>query len=86
MSPSSERSVVLPEDLHARPAGALVRAVAGFGSTVEVLFDGKRANARSVLAIMGLNATAGSTLLVRAQGEDAEEALDAVISVLAAVP
>jgi phosphotransferase system HPr (HPr) family protein len=86
MSASSERSVVLPEDLHARPAGALVRAVAGFGSTVEVLFGGKQANARSVLAIMGLNATAGSTVLVRAQGEDAEAALDAVVSVLAAVP
>ncbi|MER7281383.1 HPr family phosphocarrier protein [Dactylosporangium sp. CA-052675] len=83
MSASSERSVVLPEDLHARPAGALVRAAARFRSTVEVIFGEKSANARSVLAVMGLNATAGSTVLVRAAGEDAAEAADAIVSVLA---
>jgi phosphotransferase system HPr (HPr) family protein len=84
MSASSERSVVLPEDLHARPAGALVRVAAGFRSTVELIFNGKRASARSVLAIMGLNATAGSTVLVRADGEDADEAAAAVVLALAA--
>ncbi|WP_432836326.1 HPr family phosphocarrier protein [Dactylosporangium sp. CA-092794] len=82
MSVSSERSVVLPGDLHARPAGALVRVVAGFRSTVEVIFGEKRANARSVLAIMGLNATAGSTVLVRAAGDDAAEAATAVVLLL----
>ncbi|GAA2381172.1 HPr family phosphocarrier protein [Dactylosporangium salmoneum] len=83
MSASSERSVVLPEDLHARPAGALVRVVARFRSTVEVVFGEKTANARSVLAVMGLGATAGSTVLVRAAGDDAAEAMDAVVSALA---
>ncbi|WP_426510716.1 HPr family phosphocarrier protein [Dactylosporangium sp. McL0621] len=82
MSASSERSVVLPEDLHARPAGALVRVAARFRSTVEVIFGEKIANARSVLAVMALNATAGSTVLVRAAGEDAAEAAEAVVSVL----
>ncbi|GAA3457340.1 hypothetical protein GCM10018962_91740 [Dactylosporangium matsuzakiense] len=82
MSASSERSVVLLEDLHARPAGALVRAVARFHSTVEVVFGSKSANARSVLAVMALNATKGSTVLVRADGEDADEAAAAVVSVL----
>ncbi|MFI5907343.1 HPr family phosphocarrier protein [Dactylosporangium sp. NPDC051541] len=74
--------MVLPEDLHARPAGALVRAAARFGSTVEVVFGSKRANARSVLAVMALNATKGSTVVVRADGDDAVEAADAVVSVL----
>ncbi|WP_433216597.1 HPr family phosphocarrier protein [Dactylosporangium sp. CS-047395] len=83
MSASSERSVVLPEDLHARPAGALVRVAARFRSTVEVVFGEKKANARSVLAVMALNATAGSTVLVRADGEDAEQAAEAIVSVLA---
>ncbi|MEV6932557.1 HPr family phosphocarrier protein [Dactylosporangium sp. NPDC051485] len=83
MSASSERSVVLPEDLHARPAGALVRVAARFRSTVEVVFGEKIANARSVLAVMGLGATAGSTVLVRAAGDDAAEAMDAVVSALA---
>ena len=85
MSASSERSVVLPEDLHARPAGALVRVAARFRSTVEVIFNEKRANARSVLAVMGLNATAGSTVVVRADGDDADEAAAAVVLALATV-
>ncbi|WP_433057505.1 HPr family phosphocarrier protein [Dactylosporangium sp. CS-033363] len=75
--------MVLPEDLHARPAGALVRVAARFRSTVEVVFGEKKANARSVLAVMALNATAGSTVLVRADGEDAAEAAEAIVSVLA---
>ncbi|WP_432986931.1 HPr family phosphocarrier protein [Dactylosporangium sp. CA-233914] len=83
MSASSERSVVLPQDLHARPAGALVRVAARFRSTVELVFGEKTANARSVLAVMALGATAGSTVLIRAAGEDAAEAADAVISALA---
>jgi phosphotransferase system HPr (HPr) family protein len=83
MSASSERSVVLAADLHARPAGALVRVAARFRSTVEVVFGEKTANARSVLAVMALNATAGSTVLVRADGDDAAEAADAIVSALA---
>ena len=83
MSASSETTVVLPADLHARPAGALVRAVARFTSTVEIHFGGKQVSARSVLAVMGLNARAGSSVLVRALGEDAGAAVDAAVAVLA---
>jgi len=82
MSASSERSVVLPADLHARPAGALVRAAAAFCGTAEVVFQEKSASARSVLAIMGLGARAGATVLVRAAGDDAEEAVAAIVAVL----
>ncbi|MFB9186574.1 HPr family phosphocarrier protein [Dactylosporangium sucinum] len=82
MSASSELPVVLPVDLHARPAAALVRVVAGFSSTVEISQNGKQANARSVLAVIGLGARAGSTVVVRATGDDAEAALNAVASTL----
>jgi phosphocarrier protein HPr len=83
-SESSEQSVVIPADLHARPAGALVRAAAAFASTVEVIFNGKQASARSVLAIMALGARAGSTVVVRAAGDDADAAAAAVVAVLSA--
>lgn len=75
--------VVLPAHLHARPAGALVQAAARFSSTVEISSGGRTANARSVLAVMGLGAVAGSTVYVQATGEDATEALKAVVDVLA---
>jgi phosphotransferase system HPr (HPr) family protein len=82
MPASSEVSVVLPAHLHARPAGALVRTAAGFSSTIEVVFGDKSANARGVLALLGLGATAGTTVVVRAVGEDAEVAARAVATVL----
>lgn len=82
MSASSEATVVLPADLHARPAGALVRAAAGFTSTVELVLDGRRVSARSVLAVLGLNARAGTPIQVCATGADADAAVAAVISLL----
>jgi phosphotransferase system HPr (HPr) family protein len=82
MSASCEVAVVLPAHLHARPAGALVRAAAAFSSTVEILFGDRSANARGVLAVLGLGATAGETVIVRAVGDDASDAAQAVASVL----
>lgn len=84
MSASSEQLVVLPADLHARPAGALVRAVGGFVSTVEIVAGEKAVNARSVLGVMGLGARAGSSIVVRATGDDADGALAAAVAVLSA--
>lgn len=84
MSESCEETVVLPADLHARPAGALVRVAAGFVSTVEITVDEKRVSARSVLGVMGLNARAGTSVLVSAVGPDADEAVAAVVALLSA--
>lgn len=87
MSPSSERvelAVTLPANLHARPAGALTRAAAAFSSAVQVGFGDRTANAASVLAVMTLGATKGATVLITADGPDAQAAVDAVAGVLAA--
>ena len=81
-SQSCEVAVVLPAHLHARPAGALVRAAVGFRSTVEICYDGRTVNARGVLAVMSLGATAGTTVVIRATGEDAPSAAAAVADVL----
>ena len=87
MSPSSdalvvERSIVLPAHLHARPAGQLVQVAAGFGAAIEIRFEGKTASARSILALMSLGATAGTTVTVAATGPDAEAAAAAASDVL----
>ena len=64
LSPGPARAaramVVLPAHLHARPAGALVQAVARFSSTVELTYGGRTVNARGVLGVMSLGALAGS--------------------------
>ena len=83
MLESSEEAVVLRAALHARPAGALVRATAHFDATVEVCFGERSANARGVLAVLALGAPAGSTVVIRATGPDATAALNAAVDSLA---
>jgi len=78
MSRSSELTLVrLPEAvaLHARPAGVFVRAAASFAATIEVQANGRRANAKSILEILGLGADGGTELTISASGDDAVEAV-----------
>ena len=82
MSPSSERTVRLPADLHARPAGLLSRTAAGFESKVTFATPAKEVDARSVLMVMALGATEGTEVKVRATGPDAEDAVDRLAGML----
>lgn len=78
-----EAAVVLPANLHARPAGQLARAAAAFTSAIQLEYAGRTVNPTGVLAVMGLGATAGGTVTVRAEGDDAEQAVTALIQILA---
>jgi phosphocarrier protein HPr len=82
MPGSSERSVTLAGDLHARPAGSLAMAAAGFESAIELLVGGSRADAKSVLAVMGIGAVSGQEVTVRATGPDAEKAVAAITEII----
>ncbi len=87
MSASSEvvADVVLPADLHARPAGQVTRTVAALDAVVHLSArEGSEVDARSVLAVMGLGAVAGDTVRVRASGPDASAAVTAVTALRAA--
>jgi len=76
--------ITLAGDLHARPAGSLAMAAAKFESAVELIVGASKADARSVLAVMGLGATSGQRVTVRAAGPDARQAVTTMIGILAA--
>ena len=80
MQPSSEATVALPSAvaLHARPAANFVKTAMRFRSRVTVGVNGKTADAKSILAVLALGATGGTTLRLNAEGEDAPAALDAL--------
>jgi phosphotransferase system HPr (HPr) family protein len=82
-SETREAAVVLPAHLHARPAGQLVQAAARFSSDLHLSCRDTTVSARGILAVLGLGAMAGETVLVRASGIDAPAALAAVTSILA---
>jgi phosphotransferase system HPr (HPr) family protein len=80
MSQSSEIAVTLPEgvDLHARPAGLFVRTAMGFKARTEVVVGDRAADAKSLLAVLALGARGGTELRLRADGDDAAVALEAL--------
>ncbi len=66
------------EGMHARPAGVLVKLASQFQSKVELEFNGKKINAKSLLSIMSLGLTLNSEFTARAEGSDAALALKSI--------
>mgnify|MGYP002509085973 FL=1 len=64
--------------IHARPAGLFVKLAGGFQSDITVVKDGKEANAKRIMALMGLSATKGTEITVKVEGPDEDEAVKAV--------
>ena len=80
-----ERSVLLPKHLHARPAGEIAQAAArNKGTTIEIIYNGKRVNARSVLAVMALGAVNGQQVDVAVTGPGAQQVSDEIVAILLA--
>lgn len=84
--PALCRSVIVSNrrGLHARAAARLVTTAERFGASVEVLKDGQAVSARSIMGLMMLGAGPGSELVLRAEGWDAREALDAIAALIEA--
>jgi phosphocarrier protein len=80
-----ERSVQIVNEagIHARPAAEIVKAAARFQCDITIVKDGLDVNAKSIMGVMMLAAECGSTVLVRAEGNDAQAAVDAIAEVIA---
>ena len=68
--------------LHARPAAELVKLASGFRSEVMISKDGLEVNGKSILGVMTLAAEQGSELVLSANGDDAEAALESLAAFL----
>jgi phosphocarrier protein len=64
--------------LHARPSAQLTQMAGRFASEIHISRNGRRVNAKSIMGVMMLAAGQGSTVTVEAEGEDAEQALEAI--------
>ncbi len=71
-----------PSGLHLRPAGNLCKEALKYQSKVELLFRDNEANAKSVLSVLGACVKCGDEVEFRCTGEDEEQALKAVISLV----
>jgi phosphocarrier protein len=69
--------------LHARAAARFVQLAAGFQSRVLLRKDGSEVDGKSILGVLTLAATRGTTLTIVAEGEDAERAVEALAELVA---
>jgi phosphocarrier protein len=65
--------------LHARPASQLVNTAGKFESKIEIVLDDKEVNAKSIMGIMSLGIGKGDEITLRAEGDDAEAAVAAIV-------
>lgn len=77
-----EVTVVPKAGLHARPAAKFVKEAKGYSSDITVSKGETEANAKSSLRLMTLGAKHGDTVVIRADGEDEEAAVEALANIL----
>ncbi len=82
--PESTVKIVNPLGLHARAAAKLVRLAGEYQSSITITRPscGRTADARSILGVLELGAKHGSLVIVHAEGEDADSAVDAMTKLL----
>ena len=80
-----ERSVQVVNEagIHARPAAEIVKTAARFKAEIMIVKDDLDVNAKSIMGVMMLAAECGSTVTLKAEGDDAQAAIDALAGVIA---
>ncbi|HEX3235505.1 MAG TPA: HPr family phosphocarrier protein [Gemmatimonadales bacterium] len=78
-----EATIVNRDGLHARPAARIVRLASSFNSEVELAKDGVGVNGKSIMGVMMLAAECGSSIIIRADGPDAAQAVEALAKLVA---
>jgi len=76
-----ETTVGPEEGIHGRPAAQFIKAAKRFSSQIVVIKGDREVNAKSVIKMTGF-AKKGEKIIIRAEGEDAEEAVDALAELI----
>jgi len=70
--------------LHARPSVKLTKLAKGFAARIDLALgaDGPWIDAKSIVKVMATKAPKGSTLYLRAEGDDADSAIEALVGLV----
>jgi phosphocarrier protein HPr len=83
MEHSREVTIVNKYGLHARPAAEFVKLANRFSAEITISKDDLDVSGKSIMGVMMLAAECGSSILLRAIGEDSEAAIDALSGLVA---
>lgn len=73
-----EFHIIAETGIHARPATLLVQTASKFNSDINLEYNGKSVNLKSIMGVMSLGVGQGADVTVTADGDDAKEAIEAI--------
>jgi phosphocarrier protein HPr len=77
-----ELQIINKLGLHARAAAKLVKLSSSFASNIDIEKEGQRVNSKSIMGVMMLAASCGSTVTLRAEGIDEAQTVDAIVDLI----
>ena len=77
-----EFHIVAETGIHARPATLLVQAASKFNSDINLEYNGKSVNLKSIMGVMSLGVGQGADVTITADGDDAKEAIEAIAATM----
>ena len=81
--PFAEAEIINKLGLHARASAKLTQIAARFKCEIWMQRNTRRINAKSIMGVMMLAAAKGSTVKIETLGSDADEALEAILALIA---
>jgi phosphocarrier protein len=81
--PSVSAPIVNKLGLHARAAAKLTHLAGNYQCEIWISRSGRRVNAKSIMGVMMLAAGQGTSVLIEAEGDDAEQAVAALAKLIA---
>jgi phosphocarrier protein HPr len=80
--PQLQTTITNPVGLHARPASLFVQTAKKFNSTIIVRHGARQANAKSIVQVLTLAVKHGSQVTLEADGDDSDQALQALLTLI----
>ncbi|MFP7492275.1 phosphocarrier protein HPr [Terribacillus saccharophilus] len=76
----AEKTMTITDEtgVHARPATILVNKAGGFKSDIQLAYNGKSVNLKSIMGVMSLGIPQGAEITISAEGDDADEAVNTI--------
>ena len=74
--------IQLQNGLEARPVAVLVQVASQYNNSIYVERDDRKVNAKSIMGMMTLGLTAGEEVVVSANGDDEQTAMDDIVKYL----
>jgi phosphocarrier protein HPr len=80
--PRTDVEIINRLGLHARASAKLTQTASGFPCEVSLERNGRRVNAKSIMGVMMLAAAQGATICIDTEGEQADEAMQALLDLI----